>query len=312
MRARGESSGPNAAPRWATWVGRAVVVLPVVGVLVLVLMALAERVAEGREMKTTTVSGGEWVEAGGIRFEVLRVGWDRIPGRVPVVIELGLGETLQQVVPLVRRLGGVRPVLAYHRSGLGASSAGSSLGGVAGSRAEESVRNVELLLRRLQVQGPVIVVGSGYGSDLGRLLARRFPDRVAGLVAVGATWAGFESGAPLSVRTQFQDLLGTLQWSPLLARFGLLRLGDGRIPGFPTPLAGLERGPRHQRAVRMEIQGWAALRAGLGPAGQMESPSVQVNGTGLRSEETIEAVARVVDGMPGPRSEGVRIGRVKR
>ena len=107
-------------------------------------------------------------------------------GHPTVVLEAGLGDTLDTwswVQPEVARF---TRVCAYDRPGLGASAP------VDGPRTSDRiVEELRILLDSAPVARPYVLVGHSFGSLNVRLFASRYPERVAGLVLVDPTHEDF-------------------------------------------------------------------------------------------------------------------------
>lgn len=129
-----------------------------------------------------------------------RIAYHRIEGGGPGIVFLGgfksdmTGTKAMHLETWARALG--RAFLRFDYSGHGQSS-GAFEDGCIGDWAEDAAAAVEAL-----TDGPQVLVGSSMGGWIALLLARRMPQRVAGLVGVAAApdftedgfWAGFDAG----------------------------------------------------------------------------------------------------------------------
>ena len=177
------------------------IVLIVVGSAIVLLAgagAIVERAASARDRRDPP---GVLVDVGGRRLHVLCIG----AGRPAVVFEpggRGRSVSLEAARTAIARR---TRVCSYDRSGTGWSDDGPS---------PVSVGDLVADLRRLQentpIETPIVIVASSMGGLVAEMFARRFPDRVAGLVlvdaatsemltAVNAACAGVRIARPIGV-----------------------------------------------------------------------------------------------------------------
>jgi len=113
-----------------------------------------------------------------------RLAWHRFSGREPGVVFLGglrsdmTGTKAVHIEDWARRSG--RAFLRFDYSGHG-QSAGKFTEGSIGDWAEDAVAAIEAL-----TEGPQVLVGSSMGGWISLLLAKRMPERIAGLVTIAA------------------------------------------------------------------------------------------------------------------------------
>ena len=112
---------------------------------------------------------------GGRRVEIVRMG----KGTPTLVLEGGAGDSAGQWNSIIADLAKLTRVVAYSRSGHGASSAATAPGSP-----HASVAELHALLRSLGEKAPVVLAGGSWGGLLARLYASTYPDEVAGLVLV--------------------------------------------------------------------------------------------------------------------------------
>lgn len=129
--------------------------------------------------------------------EIRRLAYDQTPGKGPGVVFLGgfrsdkSGNKALFLEDWAKKNG--RAYLRFDYTGHGESS-GDFLEGSIGDWAEDAASIVEGLTK-----GPQILVGSSMGGWIALLLARRMPERIAGLVTIAAApdfteekyWQGF-------------------------------------------------------------------------------------------------------------------------
>jgi pimeloyl-ACP methyl ester carboxylesterase len=118
------------------------------------------------------------------RGDGVALAWRRIPGRGPGVVFLGgfnsdmTGTKAEDLAAHCAATG--RAFLRFDYSGHG-SSGGRFEGGSIGRWAEDAA-----LVIAAQSEGPQILIGSSMGGWIALLLARRWPERVAGLIGIAA------------------------------------------------------------------------------------------------------------------------------
>ena len=116
--------------------------------------------------------------------EIRRLAYDQTPGLGPGIVFLG-GFRSDKSGTKARHLedwakGEGRAFLRFDYSGHG-DSAGDFLDGTVGIWADDAVAIIEAL-----TEGPQVLVGSSMGGWIALLLARRMPERIAGLVTIAA------------------------------------------------------------------------------------------------------------------------------
>ncbi|MFJ8471490.1 alpha/beta fold hydrolase [Kitasatospora sp. NPDC094011] len=176
----------------------------------------------------------------------------------PIVLVAGCGTSSLTWAPLLPELARSGRVVAYDRAGLGASDPDR----VPVLTLAAQVADLAALVRHLDA-GPAVLVGHSWGGQLARLLLRRRPELVAGLVLVDPAHEDFRPRAISVIETA-------------LTRYGLLR--TALAPARPTPGDALARAeaavlahPHQRRAVlaenRLSNRATAQLRRlrGAGP-----------------------------------------------
>jgi pimeloyl-ACP methyl ester carboxylesterase len=123
------------------------------------------------------------VDIGGRKLEILCRG----SGGPVVILDAGLGNTLDVWSSVMDRLDGATTVCAYDRAGLGRSDLRPPPHG-----AQSAVDDLHALLGAAGLAAPYIVVGASFGGIDAQLFARRYPDEVAGVVLVDAIAAGWD------------------------------------------------------------------------------------------------------------------------
>lgn len=109
----------------------------------------------------------------------------------------------------------------YDRAGYGWSEPGPDPRDAA-HVAEEA----EALLRAARIEGPLILVGHSFGGLCVRLLAKRMPERVAGMVLVDAVQEDMLRELPM-VRARMEERRMQLDLAPYLADVSAFRVAPG-------------------------------------------------------------------------------------
>lgn len=140
--------------------------------------------------------------------EIRRLAYDQTPGKGPGIVFLGGfnstkdGTKAQHLENWARQTG--RACLRFDYSGHGASQ-GDFRDGTISGWTEDAAQIIEGL-----TEGPQVVVGSSMGGWIACLLARRMPERFAGLVTIAAApdftedryWAGFDEAERARLDTE--------------------------------------------------------------------------------------------------------------
>ena len=169
---------------------------------------------------------GELVDVGGHELHILCTG----SGGPTVVLESGLGSAGTIGWSLVQsEVSKFTRVYSYDRAGLGYSDPGPSP-----RTARRITRELERLLDRSDIRGPVILVGVSVGGLYMRVYTSEHEQRVAGLVLVDG-----------SHEEQEMDVPGIAPFVPLLSTIGLFRLlgvsFGGDIDALPPSVRGSAR-----------------------------------------------------------------------
>lgn len=109
----------------------------------------------------------------------------------------------------------------YDRAGYGWSESGPDPRDAARIAAE-----AEALLETARIKGPLILVGHSFGGLCVRLLAKRIPERVAGMVLVDAVQEDMLRVLPM-VRTRMEERRTQMELAPYLADVSVFRIAPG-------------------------------------------------------------------------------------
>lgn len=119
------------------------------------------------------VSTDELIDVGTHRLEMRREG----AGSPTIVIEAGIGDTVDKLAGLQARLARKTSVVTYDRAGYGRSEPGPLP-----RDARREAAELKTLLEKASVSGPYVLVGHSLGGLNAMVFAAQYPDDVAGLV----------------------------------------------------------------------------------------------------------------------------------
>ena len=183
------------------WLGGSLAVL-----LVLLLAgAIYETVAEAADAQAYPPPG-QLVDVGGHRLQINCTG----EGSPTVVIEAGLGDWSTGWGYVQPEVAKTTRVCTYDRAGWGWSDPGPEP-----RDAAQIAKELHTLLQKANIPGPYVIVGHSLGGLPVRVFTHDYPAEVAGVVLVELMFPGQTGYATPSIVTSS---------SPLLARFGLVRL----------------------------------------------------------------------------------------
>lgn len=182
---------------------------------------LYQRVATNRDLARTPAPG-RLVDVGGHRLHI----WCTGSGSPTVLLESGLGGNGFGWVAVRRRVAQFTQVCTYDRAGLGYSDEGPSPRS-AGRIADELAQ----LLDSARIEQPVIVAGASLGGVNARVLATKYPSKVAGLILIDAS---HEDQQQRLIAAGFQpENASNLESVPILSAVGLMRLRGRTLGGSP-------------------------------------------------------------------------------
>ena len=146
-------------------------------------------------------SGTVMVDAGGHQLEVLVEGTDR--GLPTVILESGLGGTIDLWSDVRQGLADRTRVVSYHRAGNAASQPGPRP-----RSADRIAHELRTALRHLDIQPPYLLVGHSLGGLYVRAFAGIYGEAVAGLVLVDPTMEFEQTLTDDQVTSRLQNLWG--------------------------------------------------------------------------------------------------------
>jgi protein-S-isoprenylcysteine O-methyltransferase Ste14/pimeloyl-ACP methyl ester carboxylesterase len=232
-------------PRWI-FPSRRAVVLSWLGALVLVLLAglTFEAYSDARAAREFPPPG-TMVDIGGRRLHLVCIGRDDPMEPTVMFLSSGWGNSMSSSKAR-ERLGTRTRVCSYDYLGRGWSDAAPGVTTVG-----EVADNLGVLQDRAKLTGPFVLVGSSVGGLITEMFARRYPERVAGIMFVDAANSLNlpRIAARRSTVTALACAAGTL------SRFGVIRLLD------PFGIGNETEGARRSAAITYGARPWTATCA---------------------------------------------------
>lgn len=230
-------------PRWL-FPSRRAVVLSWLGAFVVVALAgLMYEAYADTEAAREFPPPGTMVDIGGRRLHLLCIGREDAMEPTVMFVASGWGNAMS-ASKARERLATRTRVCSYDRLGHGWSDAAPGVTTIAGS-----ANDLGVLQDRAQLAGPFVLVASSIGGLTAEMFARRYPERVAGVVFVDAAnslivprlanWSGRITAAACTAGT--------------LSRFGVIRLLD------PFELGIESEGARRSAAITYGARTWTAI-----------------------------------------------------
>jgi pimeloyl-ACP methyl ester carboxylesterase len=212
------------------WAKRTLVGLGGLMIVALAAGATYQWIATRNDLATNPPPG-RLVDVGGHRLHIACSG----SGEPTVVLESGLGSAGTVSSSVVRsEVAEFTRVCAYDRAGMGYSDPGPSP-----RTARRVARELDLLLDRAAIRGPLILVGESIGGLYARVYASEHEDRMAGLVLVDA-----------SHEEQKMDVPGIAPFVPVLSTIGVFRLLGVSFGANPASAPPSMRGSARATAFR--------------------------------------------------------------
>jgi pimeloyl-ACP methyl ester carboxylesterase len=237
------------------------------------LLVVTQAVLGGAKDETVPDPPGKLVDLGGRRLHVTLTG----AGTPTVVMENGAGAFSTDWALVVPKVAAFARVMAYDRAGYAWSDRGPTQDTI-----EQTIDDLNLLLRKANVRPPYVLVGASLGCAYVRAYQRRFPEQVVGLVFVDGTHDEFITFMVDGQRKPIIDLSATeLQ---------------GAYPNYereaPRPKLGaadqppLDRLPVELQKARHWAMGKLIGEVGLLPKGVAAAESWRQEFTALRRQRT--------------------------
>ncbi|MEM7736044.1 MAG: alpha/beta hydrolase [Deinococcota bacterium] len=98
-------------------------------------------------------------------------------GEPTVVLEAGMGDSYNIWQHIQPALANLTRTISYDRASVGQSQFASDK-----RTCQDCVQDLASLLRALNINSPIIIVGHSFGGFIGRLFSHTFPDKVCGLM----------------------------------------------------------------------------------------------------------------------------------
>jgi protein-S-isoprenylcysteine O-methyltransferase Ste14/pimeloyl-ACP methyl ester carboxylesterase len=230
-------------PRWIFPSRRAMLFSWVAAAVLLALAGLTYEAYADAEAAREFPPPGTMVDIGGRRLHLVCIGRDDPMEPTVMFLSSGWGNSMSSSKAR-ERLGARTRVCSYDRLGHGWSDAAPSVTTIVGTASDLGV-----LQDRAMIRSPLVLVASSIGGLTADMFARRYPERVAGIVFVDAAnslivprmaeWSGRITAAACTVGT--------------LSRFGVIRLLD------PFELGAASEGARRSAAITYGAKTWTAI-----------------------------------------------------
>lgn len=184
---------------------------------------------------------GTLVDVGGRRLHIDCQG----QGSPAIIFERGAGGSSADYADLHRPLASITTACFYDRAGLGWSDPVDRI-----PQGSTVVEDLHQVLGAYGVRPLFVLVGHSYGGYAIRLYQARYPDDVLALGFIESAHPDQWRDLPVEVTGFIARAAAQLQWAPLLARLGLVRLMQGAPKSASEAVS---RRPAALRAVRGEL-----------------------------------------------------------
>jgi protein-S-isoprenylcysteine O-methyltransferase Ste14/pimeloyl-ACP methyl ester carboxylesterase len=232
-------------PRWMFRSRRALLLSWAALIVLLALTGLTYEAYADAQAAREFPPPGTMVDIGGRRLHLVCIGRDD-PMEPTVFFEAsGWGNALSASKARDRLATRTR-ICSYDRLGRGWSDATSGV-----TTIEGSARDLGVLQDRAKLAGPFVLVASSIGGLTAEMFARKYPERVAGVVFVDAA-----NSLLLPRLMSYSGRITALACAAgTLARFGVIRLVD------PFEIGSASEGARRSAAMTYGARPWAATCA---------------------------------------------------
>lgn len=236
--------------------GQQMVIVLVVVVLIAIVGVIYEQVSLRKDAQRQFP--GKMMEMGDYQLHVTDLG----SGEPTVVILHGAGDCSYSWIHICKEIMKFTRVVTFDRPGLGSSDNGPI------PSPTHSVRELQDLMIKANVQGPIVLVGHSLGGLVARLYALKYPNQVAGLVFLDSTHEFLKDDKKF--KQGFAALGWMLKLIRLISPFGITRL-IGNAAGI-IPMFGNERKFYQEQISSEEYNQWksAVYRNLAGKAAEAE------------------------------------------
>jgi pimeloyl-ACP methyl ester carboxylesterase len=224
---------------------------------------------------------GQLIDVGGYRLHLYCTG-PANPGRPTVILEAGAGMASPGWAWVQSTIGATTRVCAYDRAGYGWSDPGPTP-----RDARQVVHELHTLLDRAAITGPYVLVGHSIGGMYVRVYTAQYPDEVAGLVLVDSSHPDQLTRSP-ATKAEQESFQRMLQFAPLLARLGIVRLtGMGQNTAIDLPaqqraeMNAFLATPAYLNTLLAEMEDWTATTAQTRSAGSLGARPLFVLSAGV-------------------------------
>jgi pimeloyl-ACP methyl ester carboxylesterase len=240
------------------WIGRALLGLLALLVGLAAIGASYQAIAAANDQRTY-LPPGQLVDVGGYRLHMHCSGTAQ-PGSPTVILEAGAGLASPSWAWVQSRVAETTRVCAYDRAGYGWSDPGPTP-----RDARQVAHELHTLLEQAAIASPYVLVGHSIGGMYVRVYAAQYPDEVAGLVLVDSSHPDQLTRSP-TTRAEQESFQRMLQFAPLLARLGIVRIsgmGDTMANGLPAQqraeMIAFLTTPQHLTTTLAEYAAWATI-----------------------------------------------------
>jgi pimeloyl-ACP methyl ester carboxylesterase len=218
-----------------------------VGILILLVLGwIYQRLSLQRDLRNYPPPG-KMVDIGGYQLHLQVSG----EGSPTVILEAGFGDYSIQWKDIQARLEKFSRVVSYDRAGMGWSDA-SPFERDPSRVAEE----VHLALKKAGIEGPYIIMGHSLGGIFARHFARKYLDKMAGVLLLDSTYEIEETPPELSY--VYKNLMRLINIGSFLVPMGFSRLISSLSRKEKTEMQKLESmhalNPKTYRAYKGEFQ----------------------------------------------------------
>jgi pimeloyl-ACP methyl ester carboxylesterase len=247
---------------------------------------------------------GQLVDVGGYRLHLHCIGTAN-PGSPTVILEAGAGMASPSWAWVQSVVGATTRVCAYDRAGYGWSDPSPMP-----REAQQVAHELHTLLNRAAIAGPYVLVGHSIGGMYVRVYAAQYPDEVAGVVLVDSSHPDQLTRSP-ATKAEQESYQRLLQFAPLLARLGIVRLmgmGQATAIGLPAQqqaqMTAFLATPGYLDTILAEMGAWAATTDQTRAAGSLGARPLFVVTAGVDNSgdsHTLQAEMATLSSKSGQR-----------